>query len=138
MDVYEGGARLLIRCIPRINLAALALPASERRGFKASRGPRPPQRYFDRQEVEDAASSSGGAEIESRMTRFNLRCDVWGGRYYHDGMEFREARRQGKGWWEGGRRLHNSPRPFGRTPFTSVPFPYVFSLPSLCRSSRGW
>jgi hypothetical protein len=102
MDVYEGGARLLIRCIPRINLAALALPATERRGFKASRGPRPPQRYFDRGEVEDAAAASGGAEIESRMARFNLRCDVWGGRFYHDGMEYREVRalmrRAGRQW----------------------------------------
>ena len=51
MDLYDGGSRLLIRTIPRINLAALALPADQRRGFKANRGPRPPQRYFDRQEV---------------------------------------------------------------------------------------
>lgn len=51
METYDGGSRLLIRCIPRINLSALSLPAEQRKGFRASRGPRPPQRYFDRQEV---------------------------------------------------------------------------------------
>ena len=34
LDVYEGGSRLLIRCIPRINHSLLSLPKDQRKGFR--------------------------------------------------------------------------------------------------------
>lgn len=102
MDVSDGGAKLIIRTIPRINLAALALPKEARaRGFRANAGPRPPQRYFDRSEVLEAirsAEASSGAsdsslQVEARtMPRLHLRCDVFGGHFYRDGMEYREVK----------------------------------------------
>ena len=37
-------------------------------------------------------SSVGGAGIESRLTKFGLRCEIFGGHFYRDGMEYREVR----------------------------------------------
>ena len=77
LDVYEGGSRLLIRYMPRINMAALMLPKDKRRGFGGGpRNVRPPPRLFDRDEIIEA--TGGEAVIESRMKYGSVRVDVWG------------------------------------------------------------
>lgn len=82
--MYDGGARLIIRAVPRINLQQLALPKEQRaRGFAAGRGSgaRPPQRYFDRAEILEA--SNGTAVIESRVKN-GLRVDVMGSNAFRE------------------------------------------------------
>ena len=64
METFDGGARLLIRCIPRIDLKVLALPPGQRRGTLGRGAPRPPQRYFDRAEIMETTGNT--ANIESK------------------------------------------------------------------------
>lgn len=76
IDVYQGGSRLLIRCIPRINMALLGVAKEHRKGFRGSRSQKPPQRLFDRDEIIEA--SNGTAVIESKMKYGGIRVDVFG------------------------------------------------------------
>ena len=94
VDVYEGGARLLIRLVPRINLAALALPTAGRTPFgRPARGaPRPPQRLFDRAEIAEA--SGGSAAVETRTTKWG-RAEVFGGATYAGGLLYKEVKAAG-------------------------------------------
>ena len=66
METFDGGARLLVRLIPRIDLKNLALPPEQRkRGFAIGRGgPRPAQRFFDVATLMEASQNT--ADVETK------------------------------------------------------------------------
>ena len=69
LDVFEGGARLLLRLVPRIDLAQLALPKEQRaRGFAGGARALPPQRYIDRAEIAEVSAARSRVAIIHAQT----------------------------------------------------------------------
>jgi len=74
----------LLQLVPRIDMAALALPPEQqRRGFRPRGGVRPAQRLFAREDVTEA--SHGAVPVESAVWRGHrvLVSRRWGGRERH-------------------------------------------------------
>lgn len=97
VDVMEGGAHVLVRVVPRINLALLAVPKENRTkgrpGFgSGSNGTRPPQRFFDWDEVRDALGANASYEVR---TKWGLRMRLFHNMYFgEDGLLYKEIRPQ--------------------------------------------
>jgi len=89
-DVLSGG-RVVVRAVPRINFQRLGMTAEQRRSLK-SRGARPAQRLYNREDVIQAGRAAGvDPRIETRNFRFGLRCDYFLGGFYHEGFLLREC-----------------------------------------------
>lgn len=86
-SVRPDGLKCIVQCVPRLDLAALGLPAEEARIRRKT--VRPPQKFFNEQEL----ASLGYADRRSRQ-RFpgmDIYCDFFEGNYYHDGYMLKEV-----------------------------------------------
>jgi transcription elongation factor SPT5 len=103
----EMAGRLLIRLVPRIDLVALS--AVTTKGFRGRRsaaaGGRPPQRLYDRAELEEALGASGRAAIENRL-KYGMRLDFFGSKFFSPAScvcgaasSRRTRRRVERVWW---------------------------------------
>ena len=78
----EMAGRLLIRLVPRIDLTTLSAVATKGfRGRRSAAGGRPPQRLYDRAELEEALGSSGRSAIENRL-KYGMRLDFFGSKFF--------------------------------------------------------
>ncbi len=96
VDVSESGAQVVLKAIPRLDLAMLSMSEEKRKEFKA-RGRtrrRPPQKKFLADEVIDALSESGakGAVDTQQHKRLGITGHTFRGNFYADGFLFREWR----------------------------------------------
>lgn len=90
VEVLEGGSKLLVKAVPRINYKALALPPAKRKVAGRKAGPRPPQRFYDRKEYVD--HSGGDADILN-VLKWGMRVDKIGTNYYSsDGLTYKEMK----------------------------------------------
>jgi transcription elongation factor SPT5 len=90
VDVIEGGAKLVLRFVPRVNYKALG--KAPRKGARAGGAAgRPPQRFFSKDEF--LLESGKEAEI-TNVLKWNMRVDKVGSNtfYSEDGMAMKEVK----------------------------------------------
>lgn len=96
VDVSESGAQVVLKAIPRLDLAMLSMSEEKRKAFK-ERGRirrRPPLKKFLADEVTDALQSSGakGSVEPSTHKRLHISGHTFKGNFYADGFVLREWR----------------------------------------------
>lgn len=85
-SVRESGTKCVIQCVPRIDLTLSDLPPEEARIRR--RTVRPPQKFFNTQEVAALGKYSLGRQ---RFPGLDLPCDFFEGNYYHDGYLLKDV-----------------------------------------------
>lgn len=82
LDVVDGGAKVVVQLLPRIDIGKLSLTKEQRNAQKKKS--RPPQRFFNRDEIREGSNNT--AQIDSRRGPMNMRCDFWENNYYRNGF----------------------------------------------------
>ena len=85
-SVRESGTKCVIQCVPRIDLTLSDLPPEEARIRR--RTVRPPQKFFNTQEVAALGKHSLGWQ---RFPGLDIPCDFFEGNYYHDGYLLKDV-----------------------------------------------
>lgn len=84
--VRESGLKAVVQCVPRLDLTLSDLPPEEAKIRR--RTVRPPQKYFNAQELAALGKTS---VIRQRFPNTDLFCDYFEGNYYHDGFLLKEV-----------------------------------------------
>ena len=92
LDLLDGGSRAVVRLVPRLDIHALTMSDEQRKLLqRKKRGTRPPQRFFDLEEVR--AASQGPVDVQDRqMARLGVVADLYRNETYHGGFLLKEMK----------------------------------------------
>lgn len=79
VQVIEGGSKVLVKTVPRIDYKAMAAAKDKRRSAGRKAGPRPAQRLYDRGEF---VAQTGGDGDVTNVLKWGMRMDKIGSSYY--------------------------------------------------------